>query len=246
MLFGGKQVRSEYLSGDGRACRLSVILEQPALSNPAMATLAQLRRACLRALPAGFNLHLAGATAEMADVRSVTQRDFYRVAALTLAVVFLIVLALLRDAVLSGLMVASTVLSYLATLGATWWFFTALAGSSGLDWKVEVFLFVVMVAVGQDYNIFLAGRLAEESLRAPPRQAARAAIIHTGGVISSAGLIMAATLGSLASGDLALLVQLGFAFALGMLVDTFLVRPLLLPAAAVLTRRTGRALRRRG
>jgi RND superfamily putative drug exporter len=207
-----------------------------------MAALGQIRQEVGKLLPQGMTVQLVGATAEMADIRAVTQRDFYRVAALSLSAVFAIVVVLLRDLLLAAFMVASTVLSYLATLGATSWFFTACLGVTGLDWKVEVFLFVVMVAVGQDYNIFLAARLAEESLTADVRTAARLAVVRTGGVISSAGVIMAATLGSLAAGDLLLLVELGFAFALGMLVDTFLVRPLLLPTFAVLTGRTGRAL----
>jgi len=93
-----------------------------------------------------------------------------------------------------------------------------------------------------DYSIFLAARIAEEARRRPPRKAVRVALVHTGPVISSCGVIMAATLGSLMVGDISLLVQLGFAFALGMLLDTFVVRPLLLPAFAVLTGRTGRAI----
>jgi RND superfamily putative drug exporter len=159
--------------------------------------------------------------------------------------VFVLVLILLRDAVLSGFMIAATALSYLATLGIVQVFFVLICGWAGLDWKVQVFLFVVLVAVGQDYNIFLAARLAEESRRSPPRRAAYAAIVRTGGIISSAGVIMAATLGSLMVGDISLLVQLGFAFAVGMLLDTFVIRPLLLPAFAVLTGRTGRPLSRR-
>jgi len=97
-----------------------------------------------------------------------------------------------------------------------------------------------MVAVGQDYNIFLAARLVQESRRLTAREAARNAIVYTGPVISSCGLIMAATLGSLMAGSLPLLVQLGFALALGMLIDTFIVRPLLLPSFCALTGRTGR------
>ncbi len=186
--------------------------------------------------------HLAGATAEMMDIRTVTQADFYRVAALSLCVIYVMVVVLLRDAVLAAFMVASTVLSYFATLGAAFWVFTGLLGHAGLDWKVEVFLFVVMVAVGVDYNIFLASRLSQEARRLPGKLAICRAVIHTGPVISSCGLIMAATLGSLMAGDLTLLHQLGFALALGMLIDSFLVRPLLLPAFAALSGRTGRAL----
>jgi RND superfamily putative drug exporter len=238
-----ERIESEYVGGDGLATRLVVVANCPPLSNQAMSMLEQVRQTA-EALPPGVRLYVSGSTADMADIRSVTQSDFYRVAALTLGVVFLIVLALLRDVILAGFMVASTVISYLATLGFTWWYFTGVGGTAGLDWKVEVFLFVVMVAVGQDYNIFLAARLAEESACGSATQAARAALTSTGGIISSAGLIMAATLGSLLVGDLALLVQLGFAFALGMLLDTFVVRPLLLPSFAVLTGRTGRPLRR--
>ncbi|KKL88689.1 hypothetical protein LCGC14_1922170, partial [marine sediment metagenome] len=75
------------------------------------------------------------------------------------------------------------------------WVFTVLLGQEGLDWKVEVFVFVVMVAVGVDYNIFLAARLFQEARRLPPRQAVREAVNHTGPVISSCGVIIAATLG---------------------------------------------------
>jgi RND superfamily putative drug exporter len=94
-----------------------------------------------------------------------------------------------------------------------------------------------------DYSIFLAARLSEESRSGDLRSAALRSMIRTGPVISSCGIIMAATLGSLMSGKLLLLVQLGFALALGMLIDTFLVRPLLLPAFVILTDRKFRSSR---
>jgi RND superfamily putative drug exporter len=184
-------------------------------------------------------VHVGGITAEMADVRATTQADFLRVAALCLAVIFLIVLALLKDPFLSAFMVAATLLSYLATLGISGWVFTGLMGEAGLDWKVEIFLFVVLIVVGQDYNIFLASRLAQEALSLPLLRATRQAVVHTGPVISSCGIIMAATLGSLMAGDLQMLRQLGFALSLGMIIDTFIVRPLLLPAFVALTGRAG-------
>jgi len=236
---------SEYLAGGGSAARLVVVMDAPGFSNRAMETLERIRQTCQAALPPGVTVSFAGATAEMVDIRNVTRRDFYLVAALALSVVFAIVLVLLRDPLLSAFMVAATVLSYLATLGITQAVFVGLLGAEGLDWKVQVFLFVVLVAVGQDYNIFLAARLAEESTAGSVREAARTALVRTGAIISSAGLIMAATLGSLMVGEITLLVQLGFAFAAGMLLDTFVVRPLLLPAFAVLTGRTGRPLTRR-
>ncbi len=243
---GGNEIRREYVSDDRRAMRLAVTVDHPAFSLEAMEALGRVRSTTDNVLAKDSidaKLHLAGATAEMIDVRQVTQADFVRVAFLSLGVIFLMVFALVRDAILSAAMVISTVISYFTTLGISYWVFSAILGEAGLDWKVQVFLFVVMVAVGVDYNIFLASRLAQEARRLPHKLAVARAIIHTGPVISSCGLIMAATLGSLMAGDLTLFRQLGFALALGMLIDTFAIRPLVLPAFVTLTRRTGRAPR---
>lgn len=242
---GWTRITAEYLSDDLRASRLSVVLSSPAFSLEAMESVKRIRRTAQKAMLAEKikgEVHLTGATAEMIDIRTVTQADFYRVAALSLCVIFVMIVMLMRDVILSAVMVASTVLSYFATLGISYWVFANLLGSEGLDWKVEVFLFVVMVAVGVDYNIFLVSRLAQEARKLPIKEATRLAVIHTGPVISSCGMIMAATLGSLMAGDLALLHQLGFALALGMLIDSFLIRPLLLPGFIALTGRTGRGL----
>lgn len=287
LLAAKARTRQEYISSDGRAMRLTVILDQPALALSALDAVGRIRRSAeLAAGPAvagaaptsassdlgepgravgpqaGLRpqIHLAGITAEVLDVRKVTSGDFRRIAAMVLGVIFVMVLVLLRDAVLSAFIVAATAISYLAALGLSYWAFTAV-GAQGLDWKVEIFLFVVMVAVGVDYSIFLAARLGQEAAalaragageaagdadrRALAALAIQRAVIHTGPVISSAGVIMAATLGSLMVSELKLLVQLGFALALGMLIDTFIIRPLLLPAFAALTGRTGRAAGRR-
>jgi len=242
---GAERVANEYVAADRTATRLMAILDSPPLTLKAMDTVRQIRTAAEQATrAAGLDgrVHITGATAHILDVRAVTQRDFLIIAALALGVILLVVLLLLRDVLLSAFMVAGTVLSYLATLGLTYWVFTGLLGAEGLDWKVEVFLFVVMVAVGVDYSIVLAARLFQEARAGGElRDAVRRAVVHTGPVISSCGVIMAATLGSLMAGDIALLEQLGFATALGMLIDTFVVRPLLLPTFSLLTRRGQRA-----
>lgn len=230
------------------ALRMEIILAQDPFSNRSLDLIGQIRELAgttlaQASIDAGEpTVLLAGAPAEMAEVRILMGEDFIRVAAAALAVIALIILLFLRDVLLSLMMVASTVLGYLAALGATWWVFTVLLGAEGIDWKVQVFLFVVMVAVGQDYNIFLMTRVAQEGRSAPPREAVERAVAATGGIISSCGLIMAGTLGSLMIGDLGLMRQLGFAFAAGMLIDTFVVRPMVVPAAAILLRRTGRSL----
>ncbi len=243
LVLGGGQVESQFISPDRRATWFSATLENPVQSPEAMACIDRIRSATEQTLAdAGFpaQVHLSGATVETMDLRDVTQSDFRRVAILSLSVILLIVAALLRDVLLSLYMVAATVAGYLATLGVTYWVF-CLLGSSGLDWEVQVFLFIVMVAVGQDYNLFFAVRMAQEaetgSETETAAQAARA-LVHTGRVISSCGLIMAATLGSMVVGEIKMLQQLGFALGLGMLIDTFVVRPLLLPTFILLTRRT--------
>jgi RND superfamily putative drug exporter len=175
----------------------------------------------------------------MIDIRDVTHRDFIRIAMLALTVILLVVIAALRDVPLAIFILGATLLSYFTTLGLTLWTFEML-GAHQLEWKVQMMLFIVLVAVGQDYSIFFAIRYEQESRRLPRKEAVQRALIFTGPVISSCGLIMAATLGSVMAGDIKLLVQLGFAFALGMLVDTFIVRPLLLPAFIVASgRRAG-------
>lgn len=232
----------QYVSRDGRATRLTVVLDQSPLTLQAMAAtrdIAAAAKAAVTRMKLDATVRVGGITAEMADVRATTQADFLRVAALCLAVIFLIVLALLKDPFLSAFMVAATLLSYLATLGISGWVFTGLMGDAGLDWKVQIFLFVVLIVVGQDYNIFLASRLAQEALSLPLLRATRQAVVHTGPVISSCGIIMAATLGSLMAGHLQTLRQLGFALSLGMIIDTFIVRPFLLPAFVALTGRAG-------
>jgi putative drug exporter of the RND superfamily len=240
LLGGGGAVQNEFLSADRTAMRFSVILNIPPLSLPAMEDLSRVRDATQSVLAKSVpdaQVLISGTTADMADVRAITRSDFHRIAVLSLVAIFLLVVALLRDVLLSFFMVAATVVTYLATLGITFWVFHAL-GREGLDWKLQIFIFVVLVAVGQDYNIFFAVRLTQELRALPPVPAVRQALIHTGPVISCCGLIMAATLGSIMAGDITFLVETGFAFALGMLMDTFIVRPLLLPAFILVTRRT--------
>ncbi len=237
---GGKQIAAEFASPDSRAIWFSATLDSAPQSPAALTALARLRKTIEQTLAdAAFpaQIHLTGATAETADLRDVTQSDFRRVSIMSLTVMLVIVAALLRDVPLSVFMVVATVVGYLATLGVTAWVFQLLGGT-GLDWEVEVFLFIVMVAVGQDYNLFFAVRLAQESQSLDVAAATSRALVHTGSVISSCGIIMAATLASMVVGEIKMLQQLGFALGLGMLIDTFVIRPLLLPAFIVLTRRT--------
>ncbi|MCK5114016.1 MAG: MMPL family transporter [Phycisphaerae bacterium] len=237
--------KNPFYKGGFRCIRVEVLLGTHTMSNAAMDTVKQIREISESVLKnAGLektvHVYIGGSTAQMMDIKTVTQSDFRRVIVLVLGVIFIIVMILLRDIFLTIFIIGAIILSYLATLGISAWVFINFLGMEGLDWKVEMFLFVVMAAVGVDYSIFLASRLAQEARNCEPREAVRRAVAFTGPVISSCGLIMAATLGSLMAGRIELLRELGFALGLGMLVDTFIVRPLLLPSFAALFKRTGK------
>ncbi|MCH7813758.1 MAG: MMPL family transporter [Planctomycetes bacterium] len=186
---------------------------------------------------ADVKLYATGLTPYILNIKTVADADQRRVTLLVVAVISLIVLIWVRDPGLTVCMVVATLMVYAAALGITDAFFRCVLATGGIDWKVKLFLFVVLVAIGQDYNIFMVSRIRQERKNHDPREAVGRAIVRTGSVISSCGLIMAATLGSLAATGLPLLQQLGFAFACGVLLDTFLVRPLLVPACYLLLRR---------
>ena len=171
---------------------------------------------------------LAGATAEIADLKDVTLSDERLMYVIVSLGVYVILVILLRQPVVSLYLVATVVFGYLASLGATELVFRLLHTGptpwGGLDWKVSFFLFVILVAVGEDYNIFLMSRVLEESREHGIVEGTRRAVTHTGGIISSCGLIMAGTLGAMLLGELNSLKQLGFAMALGVILDTFMVK----------------------
>jgi RND superfamily putative drug exporter len=172
-----------------------------------------------------------GVTANARDLAEVTESDRLRINVLVLAAIFLILLALVRRPGLAAYLLATVLFSYLATLGAT-----TLAASlwhgrplGEVDWRVPFFLFTILVAVGEDYNILLITRALQERKRHGADGGTRRALARTGGTITSCGLIMAGTFATLMLAGLHTLVQIGFALAFGVLLDTFVVRPFLVP-----------------
>ena len=175
---------------------------------------------------------VGGVTATALDTNTTAQRDLVVIIPIVLVVILFIPMLLLRSVVAPVLLVLSVVLSYGAAMGVSAWVFNGFFGFSGADATVPLFGFVFLVALGVDYNIFLMSRVREESLKHGTRPGILRGLGVTGGVITSAGVVLAATFAALGVIPIMFLVQLAFIVAFGVLLDTVLVRSLLVPALA--------------
>ncbi|GGQ68240.1 MMPL family transporter [Streptomyces asoensis] len=212
---------------DGRV-RVDVTLDSAADGDAALRTVARLRTA-LHAVP-GADALVGGYTAQRYDTQRTAERDRTLIVPVVLAIIFLILTVLLRSLLLPALLVATVGLNFLATLGISGLVFRHVFGFSGTDPSVPLYGFVFLVALGVDYNIFLMSRVREESLRHGVRQGVLRGLVTTGGVITSAGVVLAATFAALGVIPLAFLAQIAFIVAFGVLLDTLVVRSLLVPA----------------
>ena len=175
---------------------------------------------------------VGGVTATALDTNTTAQRDLATIIPVVLAVILLILMLLLRSVLAPVLLVASVVLSYGAALGVSAVVFNHVLDFPGADATVPLFGFVFLVALGVDYNIFLMSRVREESLKHGTRPGILRGLGVTGGVITSAGVVLAATFAALGVIPIMFLAQLAFIVAFGVLLDTVLVRSLLVPALA--------------
>ena len=173
---------------------------------------------------------VGGGTAINKDVESAAAHDRDLLIPLILGVVFLILGVLLRAIVAPLVLIATVVLSFAAALGISALFFQHVFGFAGADTGMPLFVFVFLVALGIDYNIFLMTRVREESIQSGTRRGALTGLAATGGVITSAGLVLAGTFAMLSTLPLVEFTEIGFAVALGVLLDTIIVRSVLVTA----------------
>ncbi|MFJ5612011.1 MMPL family transporter [Streptomyces sp. NPDC093221] len=195
--------------------------------------------ATIKALRTGLpGSYVGGPSAQQLDLQHTNQRDRGIVIPITLAAVLLILILLLRSLVAPLLLVVAVVAVWGAALGIGGLVFGPVLGFHGTDPGLALLSFVFLVALGVDYGIFLMHRMREEALNgAGPREATLGALHSTGGVITSAGVVLAATFSVLMNMPLVQLAELGFVIAVGVLLDTFLVRTFLVTSAALLLRR---------
>jgi RND superfamily putative drug exporter len=186
-------------------------------------------RSAVHAVP-GANAEVGGVTAINLDVKRASAHDRNLVIPLILVVVFVILGLLLRALVAPVILTATVVLSFAAALGVSAFFFNHVFGFGGADTTFPLFAFVFLVALGIDYNIFLMTRVREEAIRRDARHGAIVGMAATGGVITSAGFVLAGTFAVLATIPSTFLTELGFAVAFGILLDTIVVRLLLVTA----------------
>ena len=231
-----KQAARMFISQDGHSVRYVVQTRLNPFSSAAMDQVAAIAATARGAQPntalADATVSMTGYPVSLADTRDYYRHDIRFIIAATLAVVLLTLIALLRAIVAPLYLIASVVISYLSALGIGVLVFQVVLGQE-LHWSVPPLAFVVLVAVGADYNMLLVSRLRDESPHSV-RYGVIRTLASTGGVITAAGLIFAASVFGLLFSHIGTVVQGGFVIGVGILLDTFLVRTVTVPAIAAL------------
>ena len=235
--FGGRR----FVSPDGTTARLDVVMADHPYEVPAIDRIIDIR-AVARAVTLGTSLEgaeivVGGPTALQTDARAAVNRDMAVVGPIVIAMIWLILLFLLRSVVAASYLLGSVVLSFLSAVGLSVVIFQNIMGHPGVGYQNGVWMFIFLAALGADYNILIISRVREEIRERGLVEGVRVAVAQTGGVITSAGLILAGTFSILTTFPLRDIYQLGFAVALGVLMDTFIVRALFVPSIVLLLRR---------
>ena len=227
---GGVEEVSEPVASGSPGTLIQATLEPNPYSTEAFDLVEPIRDAATGAAPETL---VGGPTAIEFDVRDAAGWDSIVIPPIILVVVFLILMALLRAVMAPLVLIGTVIISFLAALGVGYFFFDVIFGFPGSDPSLPLFAFVFLVALGVDYNIFLVARAREETEKHGSEQGMLRALAVTGGVITSAGIVLAGTFSVLAVLPLTFLTELGFVVAFGVLLDTFLVRSVLVPSMAL-------------
>ncbi|MDP4182336.1 MAG: MMPL family transporter [Bacillota bacterium] len=232
-----KKGMQDYISSDSKGTVLNVILSIPPYRIEALDTSKEIRRVAEETIRKsyidGAEIHVGGISATFDQVRDITAVDFIKIMFLVLFGIFLVLCLLLRSFIAPIYLLLTIVISYGTTMGISYIVFQLILGYEGLSWSTTFFAFCLLVALGVDYNIFLISRVKEEYKPGDNAGGVARALTTTGGIITSCGIIMAGTFGALLASPIKPLFEIGFAAVVGLLMDTFVVRSLFVPAIAV-------------
>ena len=221
------------VSTDGSMATVNVILEGDPFTKDSLGVVPDIRDS-VGDLGPGLSALVGGGSAIQYDFDQAIESDLRLIAPVALLVIALILAILLRALVAPLVLIASVILSFLCTLGISVLFIRFVVGDAGFDASIPTFAFIFLVALGIDYTIFLMGRVREEARRHGTREGMLRALSATGPVITSAGIILAGTFSVLMTLPVTYTFDLGFMVALGILLDTFIVRTIMVPAAVEL------------
>ena len=227
----------DFISADGRTLQIPTSLSAgPSTSTAAASAMPAVRAAAAAAGTAvgATATGVAGYAAVAADVGGLSMHDLLRIIPIVMLVLGILLGIVLRSLVAPLYLVASVALSYLASLGFAVLVFVVIGGQDGINFVLPFFMFIFIMALGQDYNILVMTRIREEAHFAPLKTAVRHAVEATGTTVTSAGLILAGTFGVLTATGNTQIVEIGVGLAVGILLDTFFVRTLLVPSVVVL------------
>jgi RND superfamily putative drug exporter len=218
--------------GQENVTRLDIVLRSDPFEPNSIATLDAIEAYLRTEAPMdGVRADYYGVTVHTRDMAKLIERDRSRINLLVLGGVLLVLLAVVRKVWLALYLLATVLLSYYATLGVTALFASWWSGQpfGQIEWRVPFFLFTILAAVGEDYNIMMVSRAIQERKRWGAIEGLRRGLARTGGTVTACGVIMAGTFGTLMLADLWTLKLIGFALAFGVLLDTLIVRPFLVP-----------------
>jgi putative drug exporter of the RND superfamily len=221
------------VSTNGQMATVDVVLEGDPFTKEAFGVVPELRSS-VEDLGPGLTALVGGGSAIQYDFDQAIESDLKLIVPIALLVIGIILAILLRALVAPLVLIASVILSFLCTLGLSVLFIRFVVGDEGFDASIPTFAFIFLVALGIDYTIFLMARVREESRRHGTREGMLRALAATGPVITSAGIILAGTFSVLMTLPVTYTFDLGFMVALGILLDTFIVRTIMVPAAVEL------------
>jgi putative drug exporter of the RND superfamily len=230
-------VRTSAVSEDATKLKLSMAFDLNPYSPEAIEKLEEIRNNgadLLKSADIDGEIHFAGTTAKLVDERNVNNADIYKIVLLETLLILVLLFVLTRSWKMPLYMMATILVSYLSALGLGLFLVDLFFGYDAISTRVPVYAFIFLVALGIDYNIILVSRFLEERKTRTVKEALEIAIRNTGGVISSAGVILAATFAALMTMPIADLFVFGFMVSVGILIDTFLVRGMLLPMLILL------------